>query len=84
MIPAMASIPENPHQQVMSDRTWSDTRDISAYRKNSSVTAQIPTTSQIVEATSWRRDALGKIELVADKSSANIQKALTCADVPSS
>ncbi|MBD2772901.1 S-layer family protein [Iningainema sp. BLCCT55] len=77
-------VPQNPHQQVMSDRTWSDTRDISAYRKNSSVTAQIPTTSQIVEATSWRRDAQGKIELVADKSPVNIQKALTCAAVPSS
>jgi filamentous hemagglutinin family protein len=35
-------IPQNPNQEVRSDRTWSDTRDISAYRKNSSVTAQIP------------------------------------------
>ncbi|PAX45953.1 filamentous hemagglutinin, partial [Brunnivagina elsteri CCALA 953] len=36
-------IPQNPTQEVMSDRTWSDIRDISAYRKKSAVTAQIPT-----------------------------------------
>jgi len=76
-------IPQNPNQQVMSDRTWSDIRDISAYRKNGSVTAQIPTSSEVlVQATSWHRNANGKIELVADKSPANMQQALTCAAVP--
>jgi len=78
-------IPQNPLQQVMSDRTWSDTRDISAYRKNSEVTAQMTTSPEVlVQATSWQRNAQGKIELLADKSPANIQQALTCAAVPKS
>nr|WP_281257044.1 hypothetical protein [Calothrix elsteri] len=66
------------------DRTWSDIRDISAYRKKSAVTAQIPTPPQtIVQATGWRRNAEGKIELIADKSPV-IQQQLTCAAVPKS
>jgi large exoprotein involved in heme utilization and adhesion len=34
-------IPENPTQELRSYRTWSDTRDISAYRKTQTVQAQI-------------------------------------------
>ncbi len=76
-------IPQNPNQQVMSDRTWSDVRDISAYRKNTSVTAQIPISKEtLVQATSWRRNAQGKIQLVADKSPTNMQPFLNCAAVP--
>ncbi|NDJ24830.1 filamentous hemagglutinin N-terminal domain-containing protein [Nostoc sp. B(2019)] len=76
-------VPQNPNQQVMSDRTWSDMRDISAYRKNGSVTAQMTTSPEVlVQATSWRRNAQGKIELLADKSVVNMQQALTCAAVP--
>jgi filamentous hemagglutinin family protein len=75
-------VPQNPNQQLMSDRTWSDVRDISAYRKNGEVTAQIPTLPEaLVQATSWRRNAQGKIELLTDKSPAQIQQALTCAAV---
>jgi filamentous hemagglutinin family protein len=78
-------IPQNPTQDVRSDRTWSDTRDISAYRKTSAVTAQIPTTPKtLVQATSWYRNAEGKIELIADKSSSQVQLSLTCAAVPKS
>jgi large exoprotein involved in heme utilization and adhesion len=75
-------IPQNPNQQVTSDHTWSDIRDLSAYRKNSSVTAQISTSPEIVQATSWRRNTNGKVELIADKSPANIQQPLTCAALP--
>lgn len=75
-------IPQNPNQQVMSDRTWADIRDISAYRKTGNVTAQISTSPEtFVQATSWHRNADGKIELVADKSPANIPQTLTCAAV---
>jgi len=78
-------VPQNPNQQVMSDRTWSDVRDISAYRKTEPVQAQIPTSpNTLVQATSWRRNTQGKIELVADQSSANRQLLLTCAAVPRS
>jgi filamentous hemagglutinin family protein len=83
-------IPQNPNQDVRSDvydglslRTWSDIRNISAYRKNSAVTAQIPQSPEIlVQATGWHRNAQGKIELVADKSSTQIQPSLTCAALP--
>ncbi len=78
-------IPQNPNQQVMSDRTWSDTRDISALRKTGNVTAQTPTSPEVlVQATSWHRNAQGKVELVAAKSPTNIQPQLTCAALPKS
>ena len=78
-------VPQNPNQQIGSDRTWSDTRNISAYRKNSSVTPQITQSSEVlIQATSWHRNAQGKIELIADKSLAQVQPALTCAAVPKS
>ncbi|MEH2381383.1 MAG: S-layer family protein [Nostoc sp.] len=83
-------IPQNPLQQVTSDvydglrlRTWSDIRDISAYRKTQKVQAQIPPTPEVlIQATSWHRNADGKIELVADKSPTSLQQPLTCAAVP--
>ncbi|MEH1935819.1 MAG: S-layer family protein [Nostoc sp.] len=78
-------VPQNPLQQVTSDRTWSDIRDISAYRKTGEVTAQIPPTPEVlVQATSWHRNAQGKIELVADKSPTYLQQRLTCAAVTKS
>jgi filamentous hemagglutinin family protein len=76
-------IPENPSQEVRSDRTWSDIRDISKYRSQQQVQAQIPQSSEtLVQATSWRRNASGKVELVADKSSTQGQQPLTCAAIP--
>ncbi|MEH2347601.1 MAG: S-layer family protein [Nostoc sp.] len=76
-------IPENPSQEVRSDRTWSDIRDISAFQKTSTVTAQILESPEVIlQATSWHRNAQGKIELIADKSPAQVKTALTCAAVP--
>ncbi|MHC5594995.1 MAG: two-partner secretion domain-containing protein [Nostoc sp.] len=85
-------IPQNPNQQIGSDvydglrlRTWSDIRDISAYRKTQALQAQIPTAPEtLIQATSWHRNAQGKIELVADKSPPAVQQPLTCAAVPKS
>ncbi|MEH2131658.1 MAG: S-layer family protein [Nostoc sp.] len=75
-------IPQNPTQQVTSDRTWSDIRDISAFRQTQKVQAQIPPTPEVlVQATSWHRNAQGKIELVADKSPTYLQQPLTCAAI---
>ncbi|HEY9803489.1 MAG TPA: S-layer family protein [Leptolyngbyaceae cyanobacterium] len=75
-------IPQNPHQQVGSDRSWSDTRDISTFRKNGNLTTQTPTSPELpMQATSWHRNDQGKIELVATLSSGNVQT-LTCASVP--
>ena len=74
-------VPQNPNQQVRSDRTWSDIRDISAYRKTQKVQAQIPQSPEVlVQASSWRRNAQGKIELIAAQS-AHVEPSLTCAAV---
>jgi len=73
-------VPQNPTQEVRSDRTWSDIRDISAFQQSSTVTAQISSSPEVlVQATSWRHNAEGKIELIADISSTLVQLPLTCA-----
>ncbi|MBD2242018.1 S-layer family protein [Aulosira sp. FACHB-113] len=75
-------VPQNPNQEVRSDRPWSDIRDISAFHTTKPVQAQILTPPQVlVQATGWRRNAIGKIELVADKSPSQMQLSLTCAAV---
>ncbi|WP_392482942.1 filamentous hemagglutinin N-terminal domain-containing protein [Nostoc sp. C110] len=76
-------VPQNPNLEVTSDRTWSDIRDISAYRKTGEITTQTPVSSELlVQATGWRRNAQGKIELVANQSSTKMQPSLTCAVLP--
>jgi filamentous hemagglutinin family protein len=76
-------IPQNPTQEIGSDRTWSDVRDISAYRNTQTVQI-LKSPEVLVQATGWRRNAQGKIELFADKSPTQVQPALTCAAVPKS
>ncbi|BAY15975.1 hypothetical protein NIES21_17970 [Anabaenopsis circularis NIES-21] len=72
-------IPQNPTQDIRSDRTWSDIRDISAFHTTKQLPAQTLSSSKIlVQATSWRRNAQGKIELIAPQV-ANVQTSLTCA-----
>ncbi|WP_442941284.1 two-partner secretion domain-containing protein [Nostoc sp.] len=83
-------VPQNPLQQVGSDvydglrlRTWSDIRNLTAYRKTQKVQAQMPESPEVlVQASSWHRNAQGKIELVADKSPTYLQQPLTCAAIP--
>ncbi|MBD2676577.1 MULTISPECIES: S-layer family protein [Nostoc] len=78
-------VPQNPIQELRSDRTWSDIRDISAYRKTGEVIAQIPTKEAVlVPATGWRLNTQGKIELIADKSLTQVQQPLTCAAITKS
>ncbi len=75
-------VPQNPTQELMSDRTWSDIRDLSTFGQNSSVTAQIPSSPEVlIQATSWQMNTAGKIELVANKST-QTQPPLTCAAIP--
>ncbi|MEH2238506.1 S-layer family protein [Nostoc sp.] len=81
-------VPPNPLQQVGSDvydglrlRTWADIRNLTAYRKTGEVTAQIPPSPEVlVQATSWHRNADGKVELIAAQP-AHVQPSLTCAAV---
>ena len=73
-------VPQNPNQQITSDRTWDDVRDLSAYRKTGNVTPQTHVSPKVlVEATSWYRNADGKIELIAAPFPTYVQQSLTCA-----
>ncbi len=60
-------IAKNPNQQVDVNPTWSDIRDLSAYRKhnNNSEITTISNKPAIVEATGFIRNSNGEIELVA-------------------
>ncbi|WP_442936143.1 two-partner secretion domain-containing protein [Nostoc sp.] len=76
-------VPQNPSQDVTSDRTWSDMRDISAFYQTQPIQAQTPKAPEtLVQATSWHRNAQGKIEMVAANSSSQISPTLTCAAAP--
>ncbi|AFY45253.1 S-layer family protein [Nostoc sp. PCC 7107] len=72
-------VPQNPTQEIRSDRTWSDIRDISAFHKAQPTQAQIPKSPEtFVQATGWRRNTQGKIELIAAQS-AQVKTFITCA-----
>ena len=62
-------IPQNPSEQMHSNRTWSDIRDNNAsyHNVNSNVPEVTPISrrSAIIEATGFIRNQNGKIELVA-------------------
>ncbi|MBE8965913.1 S-layer family protein [Nostocales cyanobacterium LEGE 12452] len=76
-------VPQNPTQQVANLRTWDDVRDLSAYRKTGDLNAQIPASPEIlIEATTWYRNAKGKVELIATQPDAHVQQPLTCAAIP--
>ena len=58
--------PQNPKEHLDSKRTWSDIRDLSAYRKgNNTEVTTISNKPAIVEATGFIRNEDGEIELVA-------------------
>jgi filamentous hemagglutinin family protein len=67
-------VPENPIQNVVSDRTWSDIR---AMNKQSVAIAPIPPASlPLMEATAWQVNAQGQPELMAARSPEMLQ--VTC------
>ncbi|MGI0488597.1 filamentous hemagglutinin N-terminal domain-containing protein [Pantanalinema rosaneae CENA516] len=72
-------VPQNPTQQVTSDRTWGDLRDLSVYRHSDRPVAQAPIPApMIVEVTGWQRDADGTIALVAQPSPATMPHFINC------
>ncbi|WP_242054592.1 S-layer family protein [Nostoc sp. FACHB-190] len=72
-------IPQNPTQDIRSDRTWSDVRDISAFHTTKPAQAQISKSPEtLVQATGVHRRLDGTIELVANKSSIPVPTQLTC------
>ena len=59
-------LPPNPSQQLISDRPWTDLRDLSTLRgQNTASTPEANTTGKLVEANGWMVHPDGKIELVA-------------------
>lgn len=59
-------VPENPTQQVTSDRPWQDLRDLSSRQPAQRVqTSQAIPTVILLEATGWKRTASGQPELIA-------------------
>ncbi|MGP1384534.1 MAG: two-partner secretion domain-containing protein [Thainema sp.] len=72
-------VPQNPTQQVNRDRTWEDVRDLSAYRQSENAESPaLTTTSNLVETTSWRRNANGQVELIAEQSAMPQSAFATC------
>ncbi|BAY89001.1 MULTISPECIES: two-partner secretion domain-containing protein [unclassified Tolypothrix] len=85
VVTGRGGVPQNPTQEVRSDRTWIDLRDISAFHNTKPLQAQISQPPKVlVQATSWHRNAQGQIELVAATSPSKIQPQLTCAALPQS
>ena len=65
-------IPENPTQELSSDRTWNDIRDLSAFQPQAQSTdISLETRPTLVEATGWRVNAQGRVELQAANPASN-------------
>ncbi|AFZ56313.1 filamentous hemagglutinin N-terminal domain-containing protein [Anabaena sp. PCC 7938] len=84
-------IPQNPTQDTRNDvynwlrlGSWTDIRDISAYSGNSTSAQITQPPRTLISATSWHRNTIGKIELIADQSPIQVQQPLTCNAVPKS
>ncbi len=76
-------IAPNPTYELISDRTWSDVRDISAYLKPGNTAHIIAASPEaLVQATNWYRNSQGKVELIAVEPSRQVRNNLTCAAVP--
>lgn len=75
---------QNPTQQVNTNRTWSDIRDLSAYRKQNNTSVRVENQesnqSAIVEASGWIRNSDGDIELVAFNNPNFSSQTATCSN----
>jgi filamentous hemagglutinin family protein len=82
VVTGRGGVPQNPSQSLRNDRLWNDLRNFSTDQKLNHRKAQITTSPEpLIQATSWYRNADGKIELIADKSPAHMEQLLTCAGV---
>jgi filamentous hemagglutinin family protein len=83
MITGRGGIPPNPMTQTSSDRPWTDTRDLAPYRSQPATPPSQATIVDfpLIQATGWRRNAQGLIELYAETPStaAPLATPMTCA-----
>jgi filamentous hemagglutinin family protein len=65
-----SGIPANPNRPLSSNRSWSDVRDLSAFRGETVEAASVPaqTPKPLVEATGWVVNEDGTVELVTTAS----------------
>ena len=78
VITGRGGMPQAPTQTVTHGRPWSDVRAI-APSQSTNTSALRSDSSVLIEATSWQRNATGKIELTAGKYAATTDSA-TCAN----
>jgi large exoprotein involved in heme utilization and adhesion len=86
VVTGRGGLPSDPIQEINSDRPWADMRDLSAFRTiNHQETSTTATTNQpLIQATGWRRNTEGKVELLAtteNVSSPQFTPPATCAMV---
>ena len=80
VITGRGGVPINPLQDVKRDRTWVDLRDPTAFRSPTFPLPTSPTPKPLLEATTWRRNSNGGIELIAfNPSPTNLSVSPTCA-----
>ncbi len=86
VVTGRGGVPLSPMEQMRSDRPWADTRDLSALRDHTSLTAPAPasvtpTAAPLVQATGWRRNANGQVELYAETgaTAVPVPPGVTCA-----
>jgi large exoprotein involved in heme utilization and adhesion len=79
VVTGRGGIPQDPNQTLESDRLWSDVRELSAFSQASSSTAP-PVSEALAEATTWRHNAMGQLELVAT-AAPQVAPTETCAGI---
>ena len=65
-IAGRGGLPENPTSSLLGRSVWWDNRDLSGMNQTAQKLPKTETTPEIVEATGWRINSLGQVELVAD------------------
>ena len=78
-------LPEDPSDRRSSPRTWTDLRDLSAFRNSTSLTTSNQSETSrppIVEATGWRINAKGTVDIYATNSAEIERTVANCAGLP--
>jgi filamentous hemagglutinin family protein len=83
VITGRGGLPSNPNQPVGRDRPWADVRNLSQLPPKSSSIATLPQRPDVllIEATGFRRDSNGSVELIAvtEATPNNLAAKTTCA-----
>ena len=75
-------LPENPSAALLGRAIWWDNRDLSSLNQTAQNLPQTAPTPEIVEATSWRINSQGQVELVAEARSNSWATPASCQTLP--